>query len=849
MTSAMYTWTDVQDSIEAAIPHWPATLFSARAYWDSVVVEHAEGAREEVETWLSQHFSPRWIANADDRAIRLESASGKEERTIPVLFDESSHDPPRGVQRRSFRQPDTAMRRRPPDAALSDLPVQVFAWHSFKGGVGRTTSAIQFARLLSKRPGATVMLVDMDFEAPGITWMALESRLPFPSIAMSDVLALIHSSSADRLDAVTALVVERLRDSLVDNLLILPALRACQRGPEVRPEHLEVAGGQAMAEALCRISKSLDVTHVIVDLPAGRSEHAASLLLDSRVARVLVTTPAGQSVKGTCEMLAELAEALPDAATDPAITIVVSKLHSPAPTVFETVKNEIVSATEAILTTNSSSDAPFPVRFTATLHDNALLALPLDWTDAASTLDATMSLDVGDLGVDLGFQQWAMETGASVVQEPSATGGSVDDLRERLRDFTGQLVTAEGAGTGPFLDTGFLKKLVQSHRSRLPVVVAEGAKGSGKTFTFLRLMGHKSWKGFAKATSEDAEVDGRVVPLVWSKALNAQAVEAIDTALGGPHTADTALLGFSDQLAIAREAGLSDAGWRLWWLDRMAERVGVPGHNDLSTVRERVVIVLDGIEDLLPSIHSEQVDQRCLRALLQEVPIWLRASTSNMGLIVFARPDYVRAAIPQNTEQFRSVYRAFELRWDRNEALRLVRWTAEQAGVITSGKSRDPAEDLLRIWGRKLGTDKSREAITQVWVMDALSTRKEEVQARDLVRLLAESAGLSIGMGWEDRILAPQAIRDALEKVGIAKIAEITEELGDALERFKTLGAEIRVPFRIGAMKEDASRLALSRLEASGIAWRDGEDYWLVSLYRRGLRIQLQPGRRERVLR
>jgi len=139
-----------------------------------------------------------------------------------------------------------------------------------------------------------------------------------------------------------------------------------------------------------------------------------------------------------------------------------------------------------------------------------------------------------------------------------------------------------------------------------------------------------------------------------------------------------------------------------------------------------------------------------------------------------------------------------------------------------------------------------------VWVMDALSTRREEVQARDLVRLLAESAHLSVGQGWEDRILAPQAIRDALEKVGRAKIEEIREEqpeLGEALEYFQSLGAQLRVPFRIDELAGDGGSRALLRLESAGIAWRDGEDYWLVSLYRRGLKIQLQSGRRERVLR
>jgi Mrp family chromosome partitioning ATPase len=846
----MYTWVDVQSAIAGAMADWPSTLFTARAYWDGLVLCHAQGASQEIENWMSQLLGPRWIPHEDGYAVRLESSAKQAPRVIPVFFEGADGDAPRGVQRRSFRQPDVEMRRRPPGREPEDLPVQVFAWHSFKGGVGRTTTAVQFARLIGKLPGATVMLVDMDFEAPGITWMTLESRLPSPPIAMSDVLALVHSSPPDQFDEVIDLIVERLRDSLVDQLLVLPALRSGQRGPEVRPEHLEVPGGKPLAEVLSQIATKLGVSHVIVDLRAGRSEHAASLLLDPRVSRVLVTTPAGQSVKGTCEMLTDLAGTFPCNASDASITILVSQLHHPAPSQFESVKQEIVAATEALLEHEVNEESPFPVRFTAVQHDDALLSLPLDWSDVVSRLDQATTFGVGHLGVDLSFSQWAEEVGPSTSPQAVGTSTDIDGDRAKLRDFATSLVTAEHAGAGSFLDAGFLRKLIQAHRSRLPVVIAEGSKGSGKTFTFLRLLQHKSWKAFAVAASGSVDVDGRVLPLTWSKTLADAAVKTLDSVLGTSGEAGKAQLKFSEQLDAANQAEMTVTDWRKWWLDRMAERAGLASGDDLLNCEQQLLFVIDGIEDLLPSIHSKQADQVCLRALLQEVPTWLRASTPHIGMIVFARSDYVRAAITQNTEQFRSLYRAFELRWDKQEALRLVRWTAEQAGV--NGLGGDSTNDLRRIWGRKLGKDRSREGITEMWVMDALSTRKEEVQARDLVRLLAESARLSVSQGWEDRILAPQAIRNALQHVGTARIGEIIEEepeLGEALTHFKTIGAQVRVPFRITQLTTIGDLAALARLETAGIAWRDGEDYWLVSLYRRGLCIQLQPGRRERVLR
>ncbi len=55
----IYTWVDVQAALEDLVPCWPTALYSARAYWDGLSVEHADGGRAACEAWLADQFGPR----------------------------------------------------------------------------------------------------------------------------------------------------------------------------------------------------------------------------------------------------------------------------------------------------------------------------------------------------------------------------------------------------------------------------------------------------------------------------------------------------------------------------------------------------------------------------------------------------------------------------------------------------------------------------------------------------------------------------------------------------------------------------------------------------------------------
>src|SRR5690606_40753631 len=82
----------------------------------------------------------------------------------------------------------------------------------------------------------------------------------------------------------------------------------------------------------------------------------------------------------------------------------------------------------------------------------------------------------------------------------------------------------------------------------------------------------------------------------------------------------------------------------------------------LDQTRGRIVALVDGLEDLFQSVAREPRQQVALRALLQEVPEWLRQqSTRRIGLIIVIRRDLVQSAVPQNTMQLLSLYKSYAL--------------------------------------------------------------------------------------------------------------------------------------------------------------------------------------------
>jgi hypothetical protein len=215
----------------------------------------------------------------------------------------------------------------------------------------------------------------------------------------------------------------------------------------------------------------------------------------------------------------------------------------------------------------------------------------------------------------------------------------------------------------------------------------------------------------------------------------------------------------------------------------------------------------------------------------------------------------VLAAIHQNAAQMMARYRPYALKWSREEALRLVAWVMHKFEIIESiniEKMQEMSEEeivseLVPLWGKKLGSDRSKEPRSAKWILDALSDFNAQIQSRDLIRLLSLAASNSINdTKWQDRLLVPKGIRDALPECSRQKIEEIETEntaLKDIFNKLRKLDStEKKSPLTAEALRLLSSE-ELKTLEDNGVIIRDGDSYHISEIFRLGLDFSQAIGR------
>ncbi|MEU8178997.1 hypothetical protein AB0C14_39570 [Microbispora hainanensis] len=270
---------------------------------------------------------------------------------------------------------------------------------------------------------------------------------------------------------------------------------------------------------------------------------------------------------------------------------------------------------------------------------------------------------------------------------------------------------------------------------------------------------------------------------------------------------------------------------------------------EFSITNSRIFLI-DGLEDLMQNFSRNGREQQALRVLLVDCLDWLRSLRGRpLGLIIFVRRDLVQSAIRQNSGQFFARYAKYELKWNPSEALRLALWAGQHSGALPEVLPEDviTADDyrlnslLVPLWGEKMGTAESRQARSVGWFLAALSDFNGQIQARDIMTFLSESAGLSLSEPkWEDRLLAPTAMRKALVRCSEAKIEAIKVEsppVGELLNRLDRLPAgQKRIPFTLETVELDRDELEI--LTANGVIFREEDQYWIPEIFRHGLRFK-----------
>ncbi|QCI98843.1 ParA family protein [Agrobacterium larrymoorei] len=861
---------------------------------------------EPVKTWLRQVFGPRFLEG--ELAIALEPTSSGSPRVVPVEFERVDEDWKSGQRLRlrpTLMSGSVVVYNMPYEVAetddLGDCP-PVLTFHSFKGGMGRTTLALALSSAVQKSHGR-VLFIDADFEAPGISSL-LKHSMPNPRIAFADLLAIASTSLEIEANDAIEIVASRLADQDIDGLTVLPCTRDLGL-PSVSPESLTVSGKRSpffVGSLVARLGKKMGADLVIVDLRAGLSELVASLFLDPRLQHVLVSTLNGQAIDGTIMLLERMREmaakwrGASNTRFDASLPTVIINQSPPglkdAGFGQESALNAMSAFEEEIrlfLAQLASSDEnddqhgnPFQEASITTSVVDAeptVTILPRDLREALRSLAKTTLPDQmhSIFGSLLPAPQSLDSKHHGVLADAKAR-------RENLAEYAKRSIFAESKPQAEIYPTASLVNLAERHQSTPPTVTVIGEKGSGKSYTFMSLALSKTWGNFIQKLGVEYSQDNRttgalVLPVTPPQDLDLKAREEERRVTSDAAAALTGGIPLNDQViadAVQDQLQRPDAGsavaWREFWLDMIAWRAGFQTGKpnafgpfiDSLQPGQAVVGIFDGVETLFSKLRTSVEEQAAVEALLRLVPDWLsQLPAKSVGCVIFVREDLARYAMVNNYKQFADRYSAFALRWNWAEASALALWVAEQAGSLSSTIAPESlatldeeqrSQALVELWGWKMGPNTSREARSLEWTMSSLSDFNRSIKARDLVRFLAESASRSTpsDVYYDQRLLSPRAMRDAIGPCSKERVSETGEENVDLKRIFRKIedlvGNQRELPWSFERAHELLGGEDLRVLEDNGVLFRYGDEFFVPELYRSGLNLFYSGGARRKVV-
>lgn len=775
----------------------------------------------------------------------------------------------------------------------------ITAFHSFKGGVGRTTALMcyLFALIDKAPPGKNnrILVIDSDLEAPGITyWFRKTGNRP--RVSFINYLEAIHYPPNDEHD-VAAFFTEELRRSSISHtnteIFILPAFTNEKQlfDTPILPENVTKGkhGPWSYTNEIQKLGAKLNADHIFVDMRAGLSEISSPLLFDPRVEIFLVTTIAEQSIRGTSLILKQLAKMMghfpysdEDESADQFITpnVILSMLT-------EDLK-KLDEFEQAISILNEAFDLEDKNSGQSDLGQLPIIEMPFaqdlmsvsSFDEAHGKLTQTSMIQMA--------QKWAEDKFSK--DKPKKGVKSTEKDISNLKKICEKYEFAEQGESADFLITEPITNMVKRFNNEPPRIVSLGSKGSGKTFCYLQIARAGLWSKFVRKVSEKTSIgdfQGFLFPLLHPTNLKSPAQAILDKSreeaykgLGGSnHFLHS---DYVDKIirTIKKNADFDLAQWSEFWLNLFSEAIetgmltpGIKQFNEyLKEKNVKIIFLIDGLEDIFTDILDNQSQQKALKALLDlpnriselRDPFW--------GIIIFVRRDFIKYSIKQNRGQFESLYASYALSWNATSFLKLVYWICAQAeihdfqGTNVSLLRNDQITDKLeQLWGRKLGRDNSNEANTARWVYAALTDFLGRLQARDIVRILLYASTMCIEKPtqvkidvWKDsRILPPAAIRRSLEPCSKKKITEAKEEFPAFKNWFDRFEKKVAPNDRVVPFTANQYNLTPSEVEMlvdMGVIM-EAEDtsegtmkFYMPEIYRSGLEFNMKRGARPKVL-
>jgi hypothetical protein len=891
-----YTWLDIEWKLKSERAKWPQSWVSIEVYSDELIIYRKKGILEFApeSDFLDEVFGPHW--NSDKNTISMAITN----KQMQIVFEDAEIDPKKRPPLPLFKQSFYHEADILAPALDKKLPVPVIAFHSYKGGVGRTLSLVSLARELSfNKKKYKVLIVDADIEAPGLTLMAKSFGFPSENrISYLDILSIIHDSERESLFNIIARNIAR---AMVTSTIKIPAkdvteehyfLPAYRIGYQlldnfVHPEHIISMPDRTfiISEFLSELGKHLNVNAVIVDLRAGLSELSAPLIFDPRVRRIFVTSTSWQSTEGTKFILETIfkspfsQELLLRNTMQQQEIVTPTILLTMVPCIFaeeklRAIKFDLIQKIPVELyktETHEEDDETLSDIVIHSEHSEGLIHLD----DLAQICDALSETSMAQ-ATEILAKRLIVFSVSQKKSNASITDKYRGDIIEKINNIVSKEITAEGSFSVNMMATDALEKLAKDFSFGIPKVVIPGAKGSGKTYIYKQLLENTCWENFVSKILLKPETQHKtilIMPVLASKnrtqlfSLFDKCLNEVNQAIGASIEFD--LLNENEQTVnqYRDTSNLKQNDWFDIWntlfLKSLSSNIAFKSFAELDSkmgvIGKKLIFIIDGLEDIFNQTLSSENSKLAIRVLCQDF-INNIFRYKNIGVLIFIRSDMLQSAIQINREQFESQYSSYTLKWSQDEAQRLVIWILAQAQFkeYDTKKVKIPklthnalSEYLDPFWGKKLGRITSNEAFSSRWIIAALSDFNKQIQARDIIRFLKYATdNPSKDLYYHDRVLLPTDIRKAIIPCSRDKRSDISAEMKNLDPIFKTLESipesEKILPLPPDAIKIDVKDR--NQLEAQGyLKFFDGY-YYFPEIIRHALGYTYSHGQRPKVL-
>ena len=172
----LYTWKDVERYCFIHRDLWERELASIEVYPDEIILHRKNNSEKSCAEIMRTVFGEKYSPTR--KAVILDL----EQTPLSVIEEEEEPFATQSSLRPLFRSV-LYQKSAYPAAPLEALKKPVIAFHSYKGGVGRTLSLTAFAKawssIFAKGGNPGLLIVDADIEAPGLTWIQGEDTPGF----------------------------------------------------------------------------------------------------------------------------------------------------------------------------------------------------------------------------------------------------------------------------------------------------------------------------------------------------------------------------------------------------------------------------------------------------------------------------------------------------------------------------------------------------------------------------------------------------------------------------------------------------------------------------------------------